>query len=36
MIDNKDAVFALNERDGQRLPPERVRVEDGELRSAVL
>lgn len=36
LIDRKDAVFALNTRDGQRLPPERVRVEQGCLESEAL
>jgi len=36
LIDRKDAVFALNMRDGQRLPPERVRVDNGRLQSEAL
>lgn len=36
MIDGKDTVFALNERDGQRLPPERVIAEGGKLTSMAL
>lgn len=36
MLEHKDAVFVVNERDGQLLPPERVVLENGKLRSDAL
>lgn len=36
MIEAKDAVFALNERDGHRLPPERLQVPEERLQSELL
>lgn len=36
MIENKDAVFALTKRDGQRVAPERVQVTFGRLHCEAL
>lgn len=36
MIEAKDVVFALNERDGHRLPSERLQVPEERLQSELL